>query len=375
MTTALTDTPKFRAIDSNGDPLVGGKLYTYVSGTTTPKTSYKDSAQGQENTNPVILDDRGQGEIWLDGLYTLTLDDADDVTQWSVDGISSGEITTGPSLPTIISGDADKFLSVKADESGYENKYELKDEDEMTSNSAASVATQQSVKAYVDSGTVTMTNKTIDADGTGNSITNIEDANIKTGAAIGAAKIADGSVSDAEFQYLDGVTSAIQGQIDGVIPATTVMLFQQAAAPTGWTVKNSWSSSTSIVIVNAADYSDGIGNSSGDSPTSWTTNVQVAAHANHTHAGPSHRHTYTTTPYHNHYVNAGVAGAAYGQPAGGAVSTGGYTNYAGSATCYTQYDGTEATDTVSTASAYDHVETQDTYAPRYQHVIAATKDA
>lgn len=53
----------------------------------------------------------------------------------------------------------------------------------------------------------------IDADGSGNSITNIEDADIKAGAAINAGKIADGSVSNTEFQYLNGVTSAIQTQL------------------------------------------------------------------------------------------------------------------------------------------------------------------
>lgn len=58
-----------------------------------------------------------------------------------------------------------------------------------------------------------LTNKTIDADS--NTITNIENADIKVGAAIDATKIANGSVSNTEFQYLDGVTSAIQGQIDG----------------------------------------------------------------------------------------------------------------------------------------------------------------
>ena len=37
----------------------------------------------------------------------------------------------------------------------------IKDEDDMASNSATALATQQSIKAYVDSGTVTMTNKTL----------------------------------------------------------------------------------------------------------------------------------------------------------------------------------------------------------------------
>ena len=42
----------------------------------------------------------------------------------------------------------------------------------------------------------------------------VVNASIASGAAIDAAKIADGSVSSAEFQHLDGVTSAIQTQID-----------------------------------------------------------------------------------------------------------------------------------------------------------------
>lgn len=55
------------------------------------------------------------------------------------------------------------------------------------------------------------TNKSIDADT--NTITNIENADIKVGAAIDAAKIHDGSVSNTEFVYLDGVTSNIQTQL------------------------------------------------------------------------------------------------------------------------------------------------------------------
>lgn len=62
--------------------------------------------------------------------------------------------------------------------------------------------------------TDTFTNKTFDADATGNVLSNVDNANIKAGAAIDAAKIADGSVSNAEFQFLDGVTSNIQTQLN-----------------------------------------------------------------------------------------------------------------------------------------------------------------
>jgi len=59
----------------------------------------------------------------------------------------------------------------------------------------------------------TLTNKTIDADGTGNSISNIENADIKALAAIDASKIADGSVSSTEFQYINSLSSNAQTQI------------------------------------------------------------------------------------------------------------------------------------------------------------------
>ena len=64
------------------------------------------------------------------------------------------------------------------------------------------------------SSTDTFTNKTIDADGTGNSITNIEDANIKSAAAIDATKIADGTVTSTEFQFINSLSSNAQTQID-----------------------------------------------------------------------------------------------------------------------------------------------------------------
>ncbi len=64
------------------------------------------------------------------------------------------------------------------------------------------------------SSTDIFTNKTIDADGTGNSITNIENANIKAAAAIDATKIADGSVTSTEFQFINSLSSNAQTQIN-----------------------------------------------------------------------------------------------------------------------------------------------------------------
>lgn len=57
-----------------------------------------------------------------------------------------------------------------------------------------------------------LTNKTFDADL--NTLTNVENADIKALAGIDATKIHDGSTDNTEFGYLDGVTSSIQTQID-----------------------------------------------------------------------------------------------------------------------------------------------------------------
>jgi len=54
--------------DNNGNPLSGGKLYTYVAGTTTPKVVYTTSAGNVPHTNPITLDSAGRvpgGQIWL----------------------------------------------------------------------------------------------------------------------------------------------------------------------------------------------------------------------------------------------------------------------------------------------------------------------
>lgn len=67
----------------------------------------------------------------------------------------------------------------------------------------------------------TLQNKSIDA--STNTITNIDNTSIKTGAAIDATKIASGTVSNTEFEYLDGVTSAIQTQLDSKATATDVI--------------------------------------------------------------------------------------------------------------------------------------------------------
>ena len=95
------------------------------------------------------------------------------------------------------------------------------DEDNMASNSATSLATQQSIKAYVDtetgnvaSDTMTLTNKTFDVEGTGNSISNIDVADLKAGVLdtdISSVSGSDDTLASAKAikTYVDAQTSSI----------------------------------------------------------------------------------------------------------------------------------------------------------------------
>lgn len=91
MTAVLTPAPKAQFLTNNGEPLVGGKLYSYAAGTTTPLATYTTYAGDVANTNPVILDSRGEANVWLTSavLYKLALYDADNALIWTVDNVSS----------------------------------------------------------------------------------------------------------------------------------------------------------------------------------------------------------------------------------------------------------------------------------------------
>jgi len=89
MPIALMPIPKQQFIGANGSPLAGGKVYTYSPGTTTAKASYTTSAGDVANANPVILDSAGRASIWLNGLYKISVYDANDVLQYTQDNVSA----------------------------------------------------------------------------------------------------------------------------------------------------------------------------------------------------------------------------------------------------------------------------------------------
>ncbi len=84
----LTPSPWMQFFDSNGVPLSGGKLYTYVSGTVIQQPTYTNAGGAISNANPVILNSRGEAAVWLgSSLYTFVLKDASDAPIWTADSV------------------------------------------------------------------------------------------------------------------------------------------------------------------------------------------------------------------------------------------------------------------------------------------------
>lgn len=91
----IINNPMFMAFDGNGDPLSGGLLYSYIEGTTTAKVLYTDKDCSTPASNPVVLDSRGESEIYgCSGSYKLVLKTSADVTIWTIDNIDISNVAS-----------------------------------------------------------------------------------------------------------------------------------------------------------------------------------------------------------------------------------------------------------------------------------------
>jgi len=84
-----------RFLSADGAPLIGGKVWTYEAGTSTPLQTWTDvdMLPGSEHTNPIILDSAGRpedGPIYLSATgYKFIVMDADDVVQYTIDDVEN----------------------------------------------------------------------------------------------------------------------------------------------------------------------------------------------------------------------------------------------------------------------------------------------
>lgn len=108
--------PIIQIEDSNGNPLVGGKIYVYKGNTQILATLYSDF-EGNLLNNPVILDSLGHAKILADAdqLYTVIVKNSDDELQFSIEnasiiGAGSGEIIIENPAVNVINGNGTYVL-------------------------------------------------------------------------------------------------------------------------------------------------------------------------------------------------------------------------------------------------------------------------
>lgn len=108
--------PLFTAMDVDGTPLEGGRLWTYAANTTTEKATFSDRWLVNPNTVPVILDANGQATVWFAGTYHLRLETADGELLWDVPSYAFSTGAPEPEAGAPITGFADVTVTAPAGE-------------------------------------------------------------------------------------------------------------------------------------------------------------------------------------------------------------------------------------------------------------------
>jgi hypothetical protein len=101
--------------NANGDPLNGGKIYTYLAGSTTPAATYTSITGATPQANPIILNTLGvpASPIWMTGGIALkfVIKDPADVTLQTIDNVTGVNDTTSAQTEWVSSGFVPTFIS------------------------------------------------------------------------------------------------------------------------------------------------------------------------------------------------------------------------------------------------------------------------
>lgn len=128
------------------------------------------------------------------------------------------------------------------------------------------------------------------------------------------------TATEAELNYVSGVSSSIQTQLNNLAdsignvpgylyaPAGTAMLFYQGVAPEGWTVSLDFSSH--MIVATYPEYAGG------------TTGTQNPLAWSHAHGTQAMTLNVSQIPSHYHQMQGGNDGVVFGGGAGGSNTTG-----------------------------------------------------
>jgi hypothetical protein len=90
--------------NSLGAPLAGGLIYTYYAGTTSLADTWQDKDLNTANTNPIVLNARGECSIWLSSAlsYKFVVKDSSGATIYTEDNVmGTGDTVAGVSDITV----------------------------------------------------------------------------------------------------------------------------------------------------------------------------------------------------------------------------------------------------------------------------------
>lgn len=219
-------------IDANGDPLVGGRIETYLAGSSTQAATYTDDSGSTPQSNPIILDSLGKptlGPIWLTGgvSYKFIIKNAVGSTLWTIDNIagvndatlSQSEWLESGFVPTYINGTS---FSVPGDQTG---TLQINRRLRTTNTSGFIYSTITNSVFSAGNTTVTLANDsgTLDA---------------------GLSAVAYGLLSATNdaipgtYAKVTAVTAAAANAVATAAPTGAAQGFWRASAPSGWVKAN-----------------------------------------------------------------------------------------------------------------------------------------
>lgn len=349
----VTPTAKAQFIDAAGVPLAGGFLYTYAAGTTTPQATYTDSAASTPNSNPIVLDSRGEANIWLASAnYKFKLCDSTNTEIWTVDNIAAPSTalspvfssnvtisanTSGPALLVTQTG-AGAAIRVQDSADPDASPFIVDTDGNVGIGTATPANALDLAGGAIQLSTTGGTARTvISADAT-DSIFAASDARnftVKTNAATRLTVNATAATSTVPVVLPSDPTTALQAAtkqyVDAAGPSGAIMAFAGSTAPSGWlkcegqaisrttyatlyaAIGTTWGTGDGSTTFNVPDlrgmFLRGTGtNATGSS--SGAAGPSVGAYAadtylNHTHTDSGHTHNATGSGAYFAQIGAG----------------------------------------------------------------------
>lgn len=293
------------------DYLVGGKIYSYDAGTLTPRYTYPTIADAiagtNANSNPIILDARGEADVVINGATKIVLTDALGNEIWSVDNLDQS--STGTNIVDSNGNSLLRFVGIPSAVN-----------DIIITNAAT--GNKPSIKS---GGTDTNVGLLIDGQGSGTidvGTTSTGAINLKRDTAITGTLTASGNATLSGTLALTGLATLSggitvpAGQVINFLPAGTIAWKASTNVPTGWLECNGATVSRTSFAALFADigttYGAGDGSTTflipvsarrtlvgrGGSGTATLANTVGATGGTETHTLitaeiPAHTHTYS----------------------------------------------------------------------------------